>query len=110
MKFSELTEAQQKQITEFQDQLFRAVEGLTARAFGQVAHMLDVANAGTLGLLNSIEAGEVLSTNTGLAGAQLLTAGDIVQTLATYTQAAAAFNTAEMRQSRIKSAGIINTI
>lgn len=109
-KFAELTEAQQKQITEFQDQLFRVVEGMTARAFAQVSHMLDVANAGTLELLGSLDAGEVLPTGTGLAGAQLLTAGDLVKTLITYGQASDAFNSKEMRQSRIKSAGIINTI
>lgn len=107
--FADLKPEEQALVLAFVDQLFRPVQGVVNRAFGQVQHMIDSASSGASAMLAKIDAAEPLPTTSGLAGAQPVTPGELLSALEAYAGALKSFNTDEYRQARIKSAGFSAT-
>jgi hypothetical protein len=109
MTYDGLTSAQRAQVQVFLEAL-RPTMGELARLFARFERLEDAWSGSVAGIVTGLDAGAVITDDTGLAGAQHVTRESLVGTMADFSQALAAFNSDGNRARYIAYAGLPNTL
>ena len=100
--------ASDKAVVQSTVQLIRAVSGSTARTFNSLKAIADDSNA--IALITSIDAGDTIPNESGLAGADDMTRSEIVSIWNDFTTMKASHDTAGNRAAWSKAAGAPNLL
>lgn len=103
--YNNLTPAQQAIIQAFMTGL-RPLAGQLARTLQQLAALDAAWQAGTLALINSLDAGAAVNDATGLAGAQVLVKEEVLAHMTNIETILSIYGTAPFQQAFVKAAGI----